>query len=77
MSKVIQLSIPGMQCSGCVTAIEKALNSEAGVTRSEVNLETRSASVETDASLSVLIDAIKAAGFDATEIAADDKGLSA
>jgi copper chaperone CopZ len=77
MSKVIQLSIPGMKCGGCVTAIEKALDNEAGVTRSEVNLETRSASVETDISLSVLIDAIKAVGFDATEIAVDDKGLSA
>jgi copper chaperone CopZ len=68
MSELIKLSIPGMKCGGCVTAIEKALGDEVGVIKSEVDLATKTALVESDVSLSVLSDAIKAAGFDATEL---------
>ena len=77
MSKTIYLSIPGMKCGGCVAAVEKALGNAAGVTSSDINLENKSASVESDTSLSVLIDAIKAAGFDATELPVDGAGSPA
>jgi len=68
MSNTIRLSIPGMKCGGCVSAIEKALDDEAGVISSEVDLETKTATVESNVSLAALSDAIKAAGFDATEL---------
>ena len=77
MSNTIKLSIPGMKCNGCVSAIEKALGDQAGVIRSEIDLASKSASIEYDDSLVVLLDAIKAAGFDATELAASDQDLSA
>ena len=77
MSNKIKLSIPGMKCAGCVSAIEKALGNEAGVIKSEVDLESKSAMVESDTSLAALISAIKAAGFEANQMAADDQELPA
>jgi Cu+-exporting ATPase len=77
MSNTIKLSIPGMKCNGCVSAIEKALGEQAGVIKSEVDLASKSALIESDASLVDLLDAIKTAGFDATEMAATDQDLSA
>ena len=71
MNKVIRLSIPAMKCNGCVTTIEKALNSETGVNKVTVDLETKSASVETDVTLDVLVSTLKSAGFDATEISSE------
>jgi Cu+-exporting ATPase len=58
-----------MKCNGCVTAIEKALNQDIGVTTARVDLDTKTAVVESDSDLSVLLGALKAAGFDAQEIA--------
>jgi copper chaperone CopZ len=60
-----------------VTAIEQTLSNEAGVIKSEVDLESKSAVVESNAAVAVLIDTIKAAGFDATESASEDPGLRA
>ena len=77
MSNTIKLSIPGMKCNGCVSAVEKALGDQAGVIKSEVDLASKSALIESDASLVALVDAIKAAGFDATELAATDQDSSA
>ncbi|MFV2032940.1 MAG: heavy-metal-associated domain-containing protein [Gammaproteobacteria bacterium] len=77
MSNVIHLSIPGMKCGGCVTAIEKALDNESDVIQASVDLEKKRARVETSATPAVLIDAIKTAGFDATELPGDDQELSA
>ena len=65
MSNTIHLSIPGMKCNGCVSAVEKALNSEVGVNQVSVDLESKRAEVESDASVAVLVAAIKTAGFDA------------
>ncbi len=77
MSKEFKLSIPGMKCAGCVSAIEKALGNEAGVIKSEIDLESKSAMVESDTTLAALVSAIKAAGFEAIELAADDQELPA
>jgi copper chaperone CopZ len=69
MSNEVRLSIPGMKCNGCVTAIEKALNQDIGVTTARVDLDTKTAVVESDSDISVLLGALKTAGFDAQEIA--------
>lgn len=71
MSNTIRLSIPGMKCGGCVSAIEKALGKQAGVISSRVDLETKTALVESDIPVSGLSDAIKAAGFATTEMSAE------
>ena len=80
MSKEIRLSIPTMKCNGCVAAIEmaiqEAVSAEIGVDRVKVDLETKVAWVETVVAASVLIDALKLAGFDATELADDAKDKS-
>ncbi|NOX68970.1 MAG: heavy-metal-associated domain-containing protein [Gammaproteobacteria bacterium] len=77
MSQNIRLSIPGMKCNGCVSAIEKALSDDIGVTSATVELETKTASIETDTELPVLLAALKNAGFEATEMAADHRDASA
>jgi copper chaperone len=77
MKQIIRLAIPGIKCNGCVAAIEKALGDEAGVIKSEVDLQTKTARIESNVSLAVLVDAIKAAGFDATEPVGEDGELPA
>ena len=67
MSNTIRLSIPGMKCGGCVSAIEKALSDQAGVVSSQVDLATKTALVESDIAFDVLRDVVKAAGFDSTD----------
>jgi copper chaperone CopZ len=66
MNNTIRLSIPSMKCGGCVSAIEKALGEQAGVISSQVDLETKTALVESELAVSALSEVIKAAGFDAT-----------
>ena len=77
MKQTIRLAIPGIKCSGCVAAIEKALGDETGVIKSEVDLESKTATIESSVSLAVLIDTIKAAGFEATELVSGDRELPA
>ena len=76
MSKLIKLSIPGMKCGGCVSAIEKALDAEVGVIKSKVDLTTKSALVESTLSDNALGDTVKAAGFEVAEFLSDDGELS-
>jgi copper chaperone CopZ len=74
MSTEICLSIPAMKCNGCVAVIDKVLSSQAGVVSAGVDLATRTARVEGDVSLPELLEALKAAGFEAdgSAIAAGD-----
>lgn len=74
MSKIIHLSISGMKCGGCVTAVEEALSNETGIVQYQVDLDKKRVRIETDEPLAVLVGAIKAAGFDATELSEDDQG---
>ena len=67
MSELIKISIPGMNCRACVSAIEKVLGDEISVIRSKVDLATKSALVESNVPIAVLNKAIKAAGFDASK----------
>jgi len=71
------LAIPGIKCNGCVAAIEKALGDESGVINYEVDLETKTATIEFNVSLAVLVDTIKTAGFEATELISEDRELPA
>jgi len=77
MSNQIRLSIPGMKCKGCVAAIEKVLSNDIGIAKADVDLNAKTALVEADVPLPVLINALKSAGFDATELAAVDKDVPA
>lgn len=64
----VQLKITGMHCAGCSANVERALRKTGGVLEAAVNLTTEKAHVtfspdETD--LSVLIQAVQKAGYDA------------
>ena len=61
----IQLSISGMRCAGCVSAIEGALSTMAGVSSVNVNFADNSALIRGQLDAELLIKAVKEAGFDA------------
>ncbi len=61
----LRLSILGMRCAGCVSAVEGALASVKGVTSVAVNFADHSALVKGDADADALTQAVKAAGYDA------------
>ena len=72
----IRLSISGMSCAGCVTAVETALLAVPGVTEASVNLADRSADVNGSAAPQALVAAIEAAGYDAAELKGiDDEAI--
>ena len=74
MSNQTRLSISGMNCAGCVSSVEGALQGVAGVTAASVNFAEHTAVAEGDASTQALIDAVRSAGYDAAElISADDE----
>ncbi|MFA6052110.1 MAG: heavy metal translocating P-type ATPase [Methylobacter sp.] len=64
-SDTLRLSILGMRCAGCVSAVEGALAAVAGVTSVSVNFADHSAMVTGNADPEVLKQAVKAAGYDA------------
>lgn len=66
-----RLSISGMSCAGCVSAVEKALQSVAGVENATVNFAEHTAQVETRGAADVLIQAVKTAGYDAAVLQGD------
>ena len=68
MSEPIRLSIAGMACAGCVSAVENALKEVSGVEDAVVNLGERTATVTGSASAETLIEAVKKAGYDAAEL---------
>jgi Cu+-exporting ATPase len=64
-SEELRLSILGMRCAGCVSAVESALAAVEGVTSVNVNFADHSAVVKGDADPELLKQAVKAAGYDA------------
>ena len=63
----ITLSINGHDiCSHCVAAVTEALEHVPGVEAAEVSLQRQQAVVRGSTEVEALIDAIKAAGYDAT-----------
>lgn len=61
----IRLSILGMRCAGCVSAVEGSLAAVEGVTEVTVNFADHSALVKGNANPEQLKQAVKDAGFDA------------
>ena len=61
----IRLSILGMRCAGCVSAIEAALSALDGVVSVSVNFADHSAVVKSQTTPELLIQAVKEAGYDA------------
>ncbi len=64
----LRLAITGMSCAGCVAAVETALRSVSGVAEAQVNFAERTAQVSGGIPAATLIQAVKAAGFDAAEL---------
>ncbi len=67
----IRLSISGMSCASCVSAVEQALRAVPGVREANVNLVERTALISGTASAEDLIAAVRKASYDAAEL----KGL--
>jgi Cu+-exporting ATPase len=57
-----------MSCAGCVTAVEGALRAVPGVAAASVNLADRSADVIGTVKPAALMEAVKAAGYEAAEL---------
>ncbi len=68
MSDPIRLSIAGMACAGCVSAVENALKEVPGVEDAVVNLGERTATVTGEVSAEALIEAVRKAGYNAAEL---------
>jgi len=64
----IRLSIGGMSCAGCVSAVEQALHQVAGVEKAEVNFADHTALVHGNTDAKTLIQAVIDAGYDAAEL---------
>jgi Cu+-exporting ATPase len=64
----LRLAITGMSCAGCVAAVETALRTVPGVSAAQVNFAERTAQVSGGVPAATLIQAVKAAGFDAVEL---------
>ena len=65
-----RLRVKGMTCAACVRRVEKALARAPEVHSATVNLATETAEVETaqPVDITALIEAIRAAGYDAEPI---------
>ncbi len=61
----VRLSISGMMCAGCVSAVETALQAAADGGEVSVNLAERTALVKGDVNPDALVQAVKAAGYGA------------
>ena len=65
----VRLSISGMACAGCVSAVEEALAAVPGVGSAMVNLAERTALVQGEGiDADTLIQAVRKAGYDAAEL---------
>lgn len=60
-----RFSIGGMSCAGCVQTVEKSLRAVAAVQTAEVNFGDHTATVVGDVAPEQLIQAVRAAGYDA------------
>lgn len=67
-SQPIRLSIGSMSCAGCVAAVEKALQSVAGVDSATVNFAEHTAEVRGDVDVNTLCKAVVDAGYEAVEL---------
>jgi len=68
MDQLTRLSIAGMSCASCVSAVEKSLTDVPDVKEAVVNLAERTATVTGSADVKTLISAVKDSGYDAAEL---------
>jgi len=68
MPSETRLSIAGMSCAGCVSAVEEALLKVPGVVNASVNLGERTAIISGNSDADKLIESIRSAGYDAAEL---------
>lgn len=68
----IRLSVSGMSCAGCVSAVENALKSVPGVSDAAVNFAEHTADIRGDVAADSLIQAVKQAGYDAAELVGEE-----
>ena len=61
-----KMLVEGMKCIHCKASVEKALKDITGVTDAEVDLEAKTAKIilDTDVADDILMDAVKAKGFE-------------
>ena len=62
----VELNITGMSCGHCEKAVKSALKSVSGVENAEVNLQQGTATVEGNADVQALIEAVTEEGYGAT-----------
>jgi len=68
MSAATRLSVSGMSCAGCVASVEDAIKSVDGVLVASVNFAEHTATIEGEVSAETLVEAIRAAGYDAAQL---------
>ena len=68
MNNQIKLSIVGMACAGCVSSVEKSLLAVDGAKEVVVSLDEGTANISGQVAANLLIEAVKEAGFSATEL---------
>ena len=62
---MVELSIEGMHCAGCVSTIERALSQVPGVVSVKVSLSNETAVIKGEAEAGLLIDAVSNTGYEA------------
>jgi copper chaperone CopZ len=62
----LTLTVEGMSCEHCEQTVREALENVDGVTEVSVDRETAKATVEGDAEVGTLVDAVDEAGYDAS-----------
>ena len=63
-----EFAVDGMSCGGCVKSVTGAISQVAGVSKVDVSLERKAATVEYDGATvtpALIVAAIEAAGFEA------------
>ena len=59
----LQLTLEGMTCAACVSAVDKALHKVPGVTRAQINFASRQADIYGKAEAATLVKALQEAGY--------------
>jgi copper chaperone CopZ len=63
-----QYKVENMKCMGCVSTVKKALEEISGIESAEVDLESSMASIVGDVDQSIILEAIRNAGYPATPV---------
>lgn len=67
---MLKLKVPDMSCGHCASTIEKAIKSIDPTAKVKIDFASTTVAVETQASEKTISDAISAAGYNNTKVAA-------